>query len=291
MDRFRKICDARPDVRVLLYILGADKILEWIHSVGVCEDEVLRSFVPPFPPAELRKITASPDLAEFLWTGLADIERILSLYETVGGLKYFQRPAVLDFGCGCGRMARFLENCDNSWKLHGCEVNPHHVQWCQDNLKGIETARCSAMPPLPYRDQTFDLVYCLSVFTHLPEKRAAAWLSEMRRVLVPNGIVIITTHGLTALEIIRDSEVHQKMFNLDRQVIVAIHESFKQEPFVFQRYAKDALENAQAGEEYGNAFIHPDYIYSKWGIDGLKVLQHLPGGLRGWQDIVVIQRN
>ena len=291
MDRFKKICEERADLRVLLYILGPEKILEWMHSIGVCEDDALRSFVPPFPPAELRKITAAPHLEEFLWTGLADMERIITLYETVDGFTYPKRPVVLDFGCGCGRMVRFLANCANSWIVHACEVNPRHVQWCQDNLENASTSQCNPLPPLPYQDQSFDLVYCISVFTHLPESRAFAWLSEMARVLVHNGILIITTHGPTALAIIRDSEAHQKMFNLDRQTIVAILESLKESLFVFQKYAKDALENALAGEEYGNAFIHPDYIYSQWGVEGLKVLQYLPGGLRGWQDIVIIQRN
>lgn len=290
MERFGEICAQRPDVRVIQYILGQPKILEWVHTIGVCDDELLRALVPPLPPLELRSITAAPDLPEFLWTGLVDMERIMTLYENVAGLTN-QHPTILDFGCGCGRMVRFLRDYDSlPNSIHGCEVNADHVSWCRDNLHGIQISQCSALPPLPYQEQKFNLVYALSVFTHLSELNAANWLSEMRRVLAPNGILIVTIHGFAALTTIRDSVPHQAMFGLDRQQIVGILENFKENPFVFHKYNQDTLEIAKAGSEYGNAFIHPDYIIEKWEKAGFKVLDLLPGGLRGWQDIVILQR-
>ena len=53
---------------------------------------------------------------------------------------------------------------------------------------------------------------------------------------------------------------------------------------------KRGLLLAKAGDDYGNSFIHPSYIEKNWQLDGLRLLAHLPGGLRGWQDIVVLQR-
>jgi len=80
------------------------------------------------------------------------------------------------------------------------------------------------------------------------------------------------------------------MFGMDRTAVVTTLETFRQKPFIFHRYSQNALQNANAGEEYGNAFIHPDYIYEKWKIEDLTVQQHLAGGLRGWQDIVILEK-
>lgn len=169
VDRFKEICAQRPDLRVLLYMLGEEKILEWIQTVGVCEDEVLRKFIPPFPPLELRQITAAADLPEFLWTGLVDMDRIMTLYEKAANYVNIESPTILDFGCGCGRMVRFLNNYSVFNTIHACEVNPDHVDWCRDNLSNVQVSRCNVLPPLPYKDQMFNLIYVLSVFTHLSE--------------------------------------------------------------------------------------------------------------------------
>ena len=288
--RFKEICAQRPDLRVLLYMLGEKRMLEWIQTVGVCEDESLASFSTPFPPLELRQITAAPDLPEFLWTGLVDIDCIMTLYEKVVNHTSMETSTILDFGCGCGRMVRFLNNYSTTNTIYACEVNPDHVDWCRDNLNNIQVSKCDALPPLPYQDQMFDLIYGLSVFTHLSENHATQWISEMKRVLKPGGILIVTIHGLTALNTIKDSSVHQKMFNLNSEIAGQTMENLQKIPFVYFKYDQNTIEMAKAGGEYGNTFIHPDYIYKNWVKEDLKVLEVIPGGLRGWQDLVILQR-
>lgn len=290
-DRFKEMCAQRPDLRVLQYMLGEKKILEWVQTVGVCQDESLGRFIPPFPPLKLRQITAAPDLPEFLWTGLVDMELFMTLYEKVVNHANVDSQAILDFGCGCGRMVRFLNNYSDSYAIHACEVNPDHVNWCRANLNNIQTSRCDALPPLPYKDQMFNLIYGLSVFTHLSENNAIKWLSELNRVLKPDGILIVTIHGLAALNIIKNSTIHQQMFDLSPEIVKQTIENFQEEHFVYYKYDQNTIESAKAGREYGNTFIHPDYVYKNWAPMGFKVLEVIPGGLRAWQDLVVLQRN
>src|SRR3546814_6253266 len=47
-------------------------------------------------------------------------------------------------------------------------------------------------PPLAFADESFDLVYALSVFTHIPLELQRDWLDELRRVLVPGGYLLCT---------------------------------------------------------------------------------------------------
>jgi ubiquinone/menaquinone biosynthesis C-methylase UbiE len=215
----------------------------------------------------------------------------MTLYENVTRLTELERPKILDFGCGCGRLVRFLSAYSAERSIHACDVNPDHVRWCQENLTDIQTTQCDVLPPLPYQDQTFDLVYSLSVFTHLSESNAREWLSEMHRVLAPQGILIATTAGISTLELIRDSVAQQQMFKLDRSVVVDNIGRLKEERFIFCNYDPDTLNMAKAGEEYGIAFIHPDYLYEEWGSADFEVVDFLSGGLHGYQDIVILRRS
>jgi len=286
--RLDKLCAERPDIQVLRWMVGEPKFLEWVHAVGVCADEELRSLVPPFPPLEVRCLTAAAELEVFLWTGLVDVQLMLGLYDEYknGGPA---RPAILDFGCGCGRMIRFLGHPEH-WAAHGCDVKPGNVDWCRANLSGARVTRNGVLPPLPYPSETFNLIFSMSIFTHLPEKNANLWIDEIHRVLAPQGLFIATTHGLTALETIKQSAVHQAMFNLDRQGTAAILEELPDKRFIFLPYDQGNLAAAEAGKDYGNTFIHPSYVQQHWDDKRFKALRHLPAGLRGWQDVVILQR-
>ena len=50
-------------------------------------------------------------------------------------------------------------------------------------------------PPLPYPGAAMDLVYGLSVFTHLSAAHQDAWMGELARVVRPGGCALITTQG------------------------------------------------------------------------------------------------
>ena len=55
--------------------------------------------------------------------------------------------------------------------------------------------RNTLAPPLDFDDESFDLVYALSVFTHLTAELQLAWRDELLRVLRPGGLLLLTTHG------------------------------------------------------------------------------------------------
>ena len=51
----------------------------------------------------------------------------------------------------------------------------------------------------PYPDDSFDVVYACSVFSHLPETLHLLWLAEIRRVLRPGGVLVATTLSESAV--------------------------------------------------------------------------------------------
>ena len=148
----------------------------------------------PLPPADLRVLVdghADPD--SFIRDSAACATAVRGTLEQ-SGIDMTSLGRILDFGCGCGRVARHWANLRGP-ELHGCDYNPRLVQWCSENLPFMTVVRNSLEPPAPYEGDRFDLVYAVSIFTHLTEPLQHAWITEYARILKPGGLLLLTTHG------------------------------------------------------------------------------------------------
>jgi SAM-dependent methyltransferase len=147
----------------------------------------------PIPPTRLIiRVTGTPDVGWFLEGGARAAESIRSALARQG-TDVGRLGALLDFGCGCGRVARHWAGL--AVQTHGCDLDPALVGWCRRRLPHGRFVANDVRPPLPYPGATFDLVYALSVFTHLPEALQRPWMEELRRVLRPGGHLILSVHG------------------------------------------------------------------------------------------------
>jgi SAM-dependent methyltransferase len=102
--------------------------------------------------------------------------------------------SILEFGCGSARVLRHFRYIE-ALQLAGTDANPKPIEWAKKNLPGIEFSCNGLQPPLSYSDEWFDLIYALSVFTHIPLAWQRAWLDELRRVLRPGGYLFCTVLG------------------------------------------------------------------------------------------------
>jgi len=153
----------------------------------------------PLPPEDMRRNVGTADPSNF---------------DNPGGEPVFQNygiPAeayesVFDFGCGCGRVARqLLMQQPRPRRYVGIDPHRKMVQWCRDHLAPLDsnfefhhhdvfapsyaprnTLRLAA--PFPAGDREFSLVIANSVFTHLCQRQSTYYLSEIARVLKPNGV-------------------------------------------------------------------------------------------------------
>ena len=155
----------------------------------------------------------------FLFTGFNDLVTLTTQYRK-HATSIPTRPRVLDFGCGCGRMTRFLD--PSAWDICATEVNPDHVAWCRANLPDVDTRENGYVPPLSFDDGEFDFVYSMSIFSHLSAAKIVAWLGELPRVTTRGGIVAVTFHGAHALRIISDSAEHQTSMKITRDTALDI---------------------------------------------------------------------
>jgi SAM-dependent methyltransferase len=150
----------------------------------------------PVPPSEFHfLISGNPNLnvSDYFEIGSACAETIKAILNR-NGLDIGNFRAVLDFGCGVGRVIRHFQHLKGI-KLYGSDINPAFIEWCKANLPFAEFELNEARPPLIYNSGIFDLVYAFSVFTHLPEPFQTLWFQELSRVMIPGGYLVMTTHG------------------------------------------------------------------------------------------------
>jgi SAM-dependent methyltransferase len=153
----------------------------------------------PVPPTEMRALVGVSDQGQF------DNPTGCNVLPEAGDCSYGD---VLDFGCGCGRLARqFLQQHPQPMRYVGVDLHAGMVRWCQENLApvapqfsfvhhdvfgaGYNPEASAKVLELPVHSDSFDLV--VAVFTHLADRDTAVWyLGEFKRVLKPGGMLLGT---------------------------------------------------------------------------------------------------
>ena len=127
--------------------------------------------------------------------------------------------AVLDVGCGSGRLAVPLTTYLNSAaRYEGFDLSEAAIDWCRENIStkfpqfhfqvsevrnAAYTRRFTRRPKasrytFPYEDNSFDFVLLTSVFTHMVSADMERYVREIARVLKPGGRCLTTFFLLNA---------------------------------------------------------------------------------------------
>ncbi len=72
---------------------------------------------------------------------------------------------------------------------------------------------------------------------------------------------------------------------------MALQSDLEKQGIIFRPTNERTIALAKVGPTYGNTFLHENYIRANWEKQGAKVIEYLSGGLRGWQDIVILSVN
>jgi SAM-dependent methyltransferase len=148
----------------------------------------------PVPPPRLRvEVAGTAGLDWFVESGRQQAQIIRSAAERHRA-PLEDAGRMLDFGCGCGRVLRHWAELDGP-EIHGSDFNERLANWCGANLPFVTASVNGLAPPLEYEAERFDLVYAISVFTHLPHDLERAWIEELSRIVEPGGLFLLTTHG------------------------------------------------------------------------------------------------
>jgi SAM-dependent methyltransferase len=148
----------------------------------------------PIPPQDLiRLVAGTSDIDWFLASGQLGAHALRDILRR-NKIDIEKLDSILDFGCGVGRVLRHLPGVTGA-RLCGCDYNPKLIRWCRKNLPFAAFSTNHLLGHLDYEDGSFELVFLLSVFTHLTAAQQSSWLDELGRVLRPGGYLLLTTHG------------------------------------------------------------------------------------------------
>ena len=155
----------------------------------------------PVPPPHL--LLGHESAEQFLSWGqlhFSTMETIL----TRAGHPLARGQRILDFGCGSGRMIRWLRDLADGSDIWGVDIRAEHILWSREYLRPpFHFAVTTIVPHLPFEDGYFDLIYAGSVFTHIDDL-VDSWLLELRRLLKRGGLLYLTIHDKTSASMLRN---------------------------------------------------------------------------------------
>ena len=250
-----------------LYVNGKDK-LRYLYSPFL-NMRFKRQGVTdglPFPPIRLvHLVTNTYRYDWFYQSGILGARSIRDLLEK-SDLDINGFEAILDFGCGCGRVMRQWKTL-NGPKLFGTDCNPMLVSWCQKHLPFAEFMVNRRSLPLSYLDEAFDFIYAISVFTHLDEVMGNFWIKELSRILKPAGLIYMTVMG--AQRVAHLPRELQEQFEAGHLVVTGGEHLFK---------------NTCAA-------YHPEPYVHRMLPEGIQILDFMLGGAKdAYQDVFLLQK-
>jgi SAM-dependent methyltransferase len=157
-------------------------------------DQILDAKLP-IPPFEMRQLVGPTDESAF---------------ENLTGAPILNVPearfdSVLDFGCGCGRLARqMLQQRPRPRRYVGFDLHAGMIRWCRNNLAqhapgfiflhhDVENSSFNPgkgkppLRPMPAEDGSFSLLIALSVFTHMTQAHANTIYAKLPASYAPTA--------------------------------------------------------------------------------------------------------
>ena len=192
---------------------------------------------------------------------------------------------ILDFPSGSGRVTRHLSAFFPQSEITVCDLYESHVAFSAQQFAAVPQLSCENLDDVSF-DGLFDLIFCGSLLTHLPQKGADAALRLIARSLSPQGIALVTFQGRHSDYI----QKHKWKYLADR-LYARAERAVRRRGFGYVDYEGSfrALFAAQA--RYGVALVRPHWVMR--ALEGREDIRILSYAERAWddhQDVLVFGR-
>ena len=176
-----------------------------IHEVSPLtpdEKELLRSVSLNVYPFDSMFVLGQAD--HYLLVGLSALRCIEAALENAN-IRTSGIRSILDFPVGYGRVLRFLRVMFPQARISAAEIDSSAMEFCirQFSVEAITAPLDFSLLSTPDK---FDLIWCGSLVTHLNETSAIALLRLFRDHLTDNGICVVSAHGHTSAEWVRQKK-------------------------------------------------------------------------------------
>jgi SAM-dependent methyltransferase len=235
--------------------------------------DTLESPTIPLPPPHLQVEVLGGALPadEFFYGGFTVAQGLREILAHLGRpLDSFE--SVLDLGCGCGRVLRWFEEEARTVRFHGSDISKGAIEWDRKHIPFARFDVNGVDPPLAHPDGAFDLAFAISVVTHLSEELQLAWLEELKRVLRPGGLLLMSVQG--------DDTSTQRLDGADL-------EAYRRKGHHFKRIKAGGLHGLP--DFYQDAFHTREYVERVWS-RFFRVKAYVRHGPLYTQDLVVMEK-
>ena len=242
----------------------------------------------PFPiPMPIDREGYSPvEHSDRYWaTGHGDL---LNVQNAISKYCDYVPQKLFDFGCSTGRFLRHV-HCFTDINAHGCDFAPANVDWARRHLPAdIEIVLNSALPDLPYEDESFCIVTAFSVFTHIDQSESL-WLQELRRITKPGGILYLTIQNQSSWNKVIGRPGMLEHLKRANQITGNLHvnESLFAKPMPAQRIS---FRMSEAEIYNRNVWVTNEYVKSNW-TSGLEILAIAECAHNSFQTVVILKRH
>ena len=259
----------KRNLRNLGIINIADKFrFQFIKIQNRGENKKFRKEFPnvPIPPNYILYESHHLNYRAYISNGLNRAKKLKALFEKHIDLK---DKKVLDWGCSPSRIVRHFPGISEDTEFYGIDYNPESISWNKKNIKNVIFFKNEINPPTQFKNEFFDAIYGLSVFTHLSAENHINWIEELYRITHTNSILILSSHG----EIFKQKLLKQDQLKFDSNELV-IH--------------GNTLEGHRTYAAY-----HPPTLMRTLFEKRFQVLEHIPGKKVNWglsQDVWILKK-
>jgi len=222
------------------------------------------------PPKHLQVRIVGGYFVDFFAGGFRNVDEFnKSLNKT--GKTIADMKDVLDFGCGCGRVFLAMKKRYPHLNISGSEIDEEAVQYCRSEYSDVGDFQVNPpKAPSVFASNSFDFVYGISVFTHLPEDLQFGWLEDLQRITRPGAYLLLTVENKKT-EVILNAE----------QKIEFENKGF----YFFQGWLTDGLPDF-----YRTTLHSHDYVRKEWG-RYFEVIDIIPKAIGNHQDAIIVRNN
>ncbi|KQC12289.1 MAG: hypothetical protein APR63_02805 [Desulfuromonas sp. SDB] len=112
---------------------------------------------------------------------------------------------VLDLACGGGRNSHFL--AESGYQVYGVDFSESAIEFCRKRFSRFSLPgvfKVGSMDHIPFPDRSFGAVFCIAAIDHVRYEAAQKAIGEMRRVLKPEKLMLLTFDPLDTDQDIAD---------------------------------------------------------------------------------------
>ena len=249
----------------------------------------------PVPPnSSMRKTIASGSAFDYFHGGTCYLP-ITTMAEKYGLNLRDKNLNILDFGCGVGRLLLHITREYKSNNYYACDLDETSISFLLKNYPKVNSYTNDYFPPLKYESSKFDMIYALSIFSHLNQEDQGPWLKELSRITKSGGYLFLTIEGSHCLKnfLYKDLGLGKEEANNKLEKDGYIFSSYdKWEEIVNQSNTlRKASQLVGIKKAYGMMAMNKSFIYENWNKYDLEVLDVIEGVISARQDLVVLKKN